>query len=44
MLRDEGSSEVGGAPDSKTVFCKWLCASLNTLLSVRPTVVITHVA
>jgi hypothetical protein len=44
MLRDEGGSEVGGAPGGKTVFCKWLCASLNTLLSVRPTIVIAHVA
>jgi|HubBroStandDraft_1064217.scaffolds.fasta_scaffold2426961_1 hypothetical protein len=44
MLRDEGSSEVGRAPDGKTVFCKWSCASLNALLNARPTIVIAHVA
>ena len=44
MLKDEEGSGADGAPDGKTVFCKWLCASLNALLSVRPTVVIAHVA
>ena len=40
MLRDEGCPEVDVVPSGKTVFCRWLCASLNTLLNVRPTVAI----
>lgn len=44
MLRDEGGAEADGAPSGRTVFCRLLCASLNTLLNVRPTVVIVHLA
>ena len=37
MLGDEGSSGVGGAPDGKTVFCRWFVCLVNpsTLLSVE---------
>lgn len=44
MVKDEGNAEADGAPSGKTVFCRLLCASLNTLLNVRPTVVIVHLA